>query len=127
VTSIGTGRGNLGQNPRMSEAVELWGSSPRTSRAWRDVERLLGVTFRMHESASIGLTTFAELDEPESDLILRPNLRRRFDEDVDDPDDAFAEAHFPDFGVLLLRRAEEQGAGRRASRRARRGRPSSSS
>jgi hypothetical protein len=87
----------------MSEAsVELWGfHSDDVERVREDVERLLGVTFRLHESASIGPYYFAPLDEPESDLILRPNLDAGFDEDVDDPDDAFAEPDFPDFGVLL--------------------------
>jgi hypothetical protein len=87
----------------MSEpAVELWGFLLEDVENVReDVERLLGVTFRLHESESIGPYYFAELDDPESDLILRPNLDAGFDEDTDDPDDAFVEPDFPDFGVLL--------------------------
>lgn len=86
----------------MSETVELWGFlSDDVETVREEAERLLGVTFRMHESESIGPYYFAELDEPESELILRPNLDAGFDEDVDDPDDAYAEPDFPDFGVLL--------------------------
>ncbi len=108
------------QNPGMSEAaVELWGFlSDDVEGVREEVERLLGVTFRMHESASIGPYYFADLDDPESDLILRPNLDAGFDEDVDDPDDAFAEPDFPDFGVLLYveRRSEgKPGGGRLAA------------
>lgn len=95
----------------MSEAsVELWGfHSDDVERVREDVEQLLGVTFRLHESASIGPYYFAPLDEPESDLILRPNLDAGFDEDVDDPDDAFAEPDFPDFGVLLYVERKTEG------------------
>lgn len=108
------------QNPGMSEAaVELWGFLSEDVESVREeVERLLGVTFRMHESASIGPYYFADLDDPESELTLRPNLDARFDEDVDDPDDAFAEPDFPDFGVLLYverRSAGKPGGGRLAA------------
>ena len=104
----------------MSEAsVELWGFLfEDVERAREEIERLLGVTFRMHESASIGPYYFARLDEPESDLILRPNLDAGFDEETDDPDDAFAEPDFPDFGVLLYveRKTEgKPGSGRLAA------------
>lgn len=87
----------------MSEAsVELWGfHSEDVENVREEVERLLGVAFRLHESASIGPYYFSPLDEPESDLILRPNLDAGFDEEADDPDDAFAEPDFPDYGVLL--------------------------
>ena len=85
----------------MSETVELWGFlSDDVEAAREDAERLLGVTFRLHESESIGPYYFAELDEPESELTLRPNLDPDFDEDSGDPDDAFAEPHFPHYGVL---------------------------
>ena len=103
----------------MSEAVELWGFLTDDVEVVRaEVERLLGVTFRMHESASIGPYYFAPLDEPESELILRPNRDAGFDEDLDDPDDAFAEPDFPDFGVLLYveRKSEgKPGSGRLAA------------
>lgn len=104
----------------MSEpAVELWGFlTDDVESAREDAERLLGVTFRLHESASIGPYYFAELGEPESDLILRPNLDAGFDEDRDDPDDAFAEPDFPDFGVLLYverRSAGKPGGGKLAA------------
>jgi len=86
----------------VSETVELWGFlSDDVEAAREETERLLGVTFRLHESETIGPYYFAELDEPESELTLRPNLDPDFDEDVGDPDDAFAEPDFPDFGVLL--------------------------
>ena len=86
----------------MSETVELWGFlSDDVEAAREQAERLLGVSFRLHESESIGPYYFAELDEPESELILRPNLDADFDEDADDLDDAYAEPDFPDFGVLL--------------------------
>lgn len=86
----------------MSDAVELWGFlSDDVESAREEAERRLGVTFRLHESESIGPYYFAELDDPESELILRPNLDAGFDEDRDDPDDAYAEPDFPDFGVLL--------------------------
>jgi hypothetical protein len=86
----------------VSETVELWGFLTDDVESVREeAERLLGVTFRLHESASIGPYYFADLDDPESELILRPNVDAGFDEDVDDPDDAFAEPDFPDFGVLL--------------------------
>ena len=102
----------------MSEAVELWGFLTDDVEAVREeAERLLGVTFRLHESESIGPYYFAELDEPEAELILRPNLDAGFDEDVDDPDDVYAEPDFPDFGVLLYveRRSEgTPGGGRLA-------------
>ena len=70
----------------MSEpVVELWGFLLEDVENVReDVERLLGVTFRLHESESIGPYYFAELDDPESELILRPNLDAGFDEDTDD-------------------------------------------
>ena len=95
----------------MSEAaVELWGFLSEDVESVReDVERLLGVVFRLHESASIGPYYFAELDEPESELILRPNLDAGFDEDVDDPDDVFVEPDFPDFGVLLYVERKSEG------------------
>ena len=103
----------------MSETVELWGFlSDDVEAAREEAERLLGVTFRLHESESIGPYYFAELDEPESELILRPNLDPDFDEDSGDPDDAFAEPDFPDFGVLLYveRKSEgEAGGGRLAA------------
>ncbi|MCL4806438.1 MAG: hypothetical protein KJ062_01370 [Thermoanaerobaculia bacterium] len=103
----------------MSDAVELWGFlSEDVETVREEVERLLGVTFRLHESASIGPYYFAELDEPEADLILRPNLDAGFDEDVDDPDDVFAEPDFPDFGVLLYverKTSGKPGSGRLAS------------
>jgi hypothetical protein len=100
----------------MSDAVELWGFLSEDVESVREeVERLLGVTFRMHESASIGPYYFAELEEPESELILRPNLDAGFDEDVDDPDDVFAEPDFPDFGVLLY--VERKTVGRPGSGR----------
>jgi len=93
----------------MSEAVELWGFLSEDVESVREqVERLLGVAFRLHESASIGPYYFAELDEPEAELTLRPNLDAAFDEDADDPDDAYAEPDFPDFGVLLY---VERGSG----------------
>lgn len=99
------------QNPGMSEAaVELWGFLTDDVEGVREeAERLLGVSFRLHESASIGPYYFAELEEPESELILRPNLDAGFDEDVDDPDDAFAEPDFPDFGVLLYVERKSEG------------------
>lgn len=94
----------------MSETVELWGFLSEDVEAVREeVERALGVAFRMHESASIGPYYFAELDDPESDLILRPNLDAGFDEDADDPDDAYAEPDFPDFGVLLYVERKTEG------------------
>ncbi len=95
----------------MSEAsVELWGFLSEDVESVReDVERLLGVRFRLLESASIGPYYFAELDEPEADLILRPNLDAGFDEDVDDPEDACAEPDFPDFGVLLYVERKDEG------------------
>ena len=103
----------------MSEAVELWGFLTDDVEGVREeVERLLGVTFRLHESASIGPYYFAELEEPESDLTLRPNLDAGFDEDLNDPDDAYAEPDFPDFGVLLYvehRSEGEPGSGRLAA------------
>ena len=104
----------------MSEAaVELWGFlSDDVERVREEVARLLGVSFRLHESESIGPYYFAELDEPEADLILRPNLDAGFDEETDDPEEALAEPDFPDFGVLLYveRRTEgKPGSGRLAS------------
>lgn len=100
-------------------AVELWGFlSDDVERVREETERLLGVAFRLHESASIGPYYFAELDEPPSDLILRPNLDAGFDEETDDPDEALAEPDFPDFGVLLYveRKTEgKPGSGRLAS------------
>src|SRR5512146_1685761 len=103
----------------MSEAVELWGFLTDDVEGVREeVERLLGVTFRLHESASIGPYYFAELEEPESDLTLRPNLDAGFDEDLNDPDDAYAEPDFPDFGVLLYvehRSGGKPGSGRLAA------------
>lgn len=95
----------------MSEAaVELWGFfSDDVEKVREEVERLLEVTFRLHESASIGPYYFAPLGEPESDLILRPNLDAGFDEDTDDPDDAFVEPDFPDFGVLLYVERKTEG------------------
>jgi hypothetical protein len=105
------GPSRLVQNRRMSEAaVELWGFlSEDIERVREDVERILGVAFRLHESASIGPYYFAPLDAPDADLILRPNLDAGFDEDVDDPDDAFAEPDFPDFGVLLYVERKTEG------------------
>lgn len=103
----------------MSETVELWGFlSDDVEGAREETERLLGVTFRMHESASIGPYYFAELDEPAAELTLRPNLDPDFDEDAGDPEEAFAEPDFPDFGVLLYveRKSEgKPGAGRLAA------------
>ena len=102
----------------MSETVELWGFlTDDVETAREEAERLLGVTFRLHESESIGPYYFAELDEPESVLTLRPNLDADFDEEVDDPDGAYAEPDFPEFGVLLYveRKAEgKPGEGRLA-------------
>ena len=76
----------------MSElSVELWGFLSEDVEGVREeVERLLGVTFEMHESASIGPYYFAPLAEPD----------------------------FPDFGVLLYveRKTEgKPGSGRLAS------------
>ena len=103
----------------MSETVELWGFlSDDVEAAREQAERLLGVSFRLHESESIGPYYFAELEDPESELTLRPNLDPDFDEDSGDPDDAFAEPDFPDFGVLLYveRKSEgEAGGGRLAA------------
>ena len=94
----------------MSETVELWGFlSDDVEAAREQAERLLGVSFRLHESESIGPYYFAELDEPESELTLRPNLNADFDEDADDPDDAYAEPDFPDFGVLLYVERKSEG------------------
>ena len=98
----------------MSESVELWGFLTDDVESVREeAERLLGVTFRLLESASIGPYYFAELDDPESELTLRPNLDAGFDEDVDDPDDAYAEPDFPEYGVLLYveRKAEGKPGG----------------
>lgn len=101
----------------MSEApVELWGfHSDDVEGVREEIERLLGVTFGLHESETIGPYYFAPLDDPEADLILRPNLDVDFDEEVDDPDDAYAEPDFPDHGVLLY--VERKTAGKPAGGR----------
>ena len=95
----------------MSEgSVELWGFLSEDVEGVREeVERLLGVTFELHESSSIGPYYFAPLAEPESDLILRPNLDAGFDEEADDPDDACAEPDFPEYGVLLYVERKSEG------------------
>ncbi len=103
----------------MSEpSVELWGFPTEDVEGVREeVERLLGVAFALHESETIGPYYFAPLDDPEADLILRPNFAADFDEEVDDPDEAYAEPDFPEFGVLLYveRKTEGRpGAGRLA-------------
>lgn len=86
----------------MNDTVELWGFlSDDVEAAREEVERLLGVRFRLYESETIGPYLFAELDQPEADLTLRPNVDADFDEEVDDPEEACAEPDFPDFGVLL--------------------------
>ena len=91
-------------------AVELWGFLSEDVEGVREeVERLLGVTFAMHESATIGPYYFAPLGEPAADLILRPNLDAGFDEETDDPDEAYAEPDFPDFGVLLYVERKDEG------------------
>ena len=99
----------------MSEpSVELWGFPTEDVEGVREeVERLLGVVFTLHESQTIGPYYFAPLDEPEAELILRPNLDADFDEETDDPDEAYAEPDFPEFGVLLYveRKAEGRPAG----------------
>ncbi len=99
----------------MSEpSVELWGFATEDVEGVREeVERLLGVAFTLHESQTIGPYYFAPLDEPEAELILRPNLDADVDEETDDPDEAYAEPAFPEFGVLLYveRKAEGRPAG----------------
>mgnify|MGYP000983769352 CR=1 FL=1 len=74
----------------MSEpSVELWGFPTEDVEGVREeVERLLGVVFALHESETIGPYYFAPLDEPESELILRPNLGADFDEEADDLESA---------------------------------------
>ena len=85
------------------EEVELWGFHAGDVEGVRAiVERSLGVTFELLESASIGPYYFAAFCAPHAELTLRPNLDAAFDEDSgEDPDDALAEPDFPDYGVLL--------------------------
>ena len=90
--------------------VELWGFLSEDVEAVREeLERILAVSFELHESATIGPYYFAPLEEPESDLILRPNLDAGFDEETDDPDDAYAEPDFPEYGVLLYVERKTEG------------------
>lgn len=91
-------------------SVELWGFPTEDVEGVREeVERLLGVAFELHESETIGPYYFAPLADPEADLILRPNLDVDFDEEVGDPDEAYAEPDFPEYGVLLYVERKTEG------------------
>lgn len=82
--------------------VELWGFPDPDIEAVRAVvERTLGVTMELHESASIGPYYHASLCGAHADLVLRPNLDASFDPETDDPDESLEEPDFPDFGSLL--------------------------
>lgn len=96
----------------MSEpSVELWGfRSDDVDGLREELEGRLGVGFQLHESETIGPYYFAPLDDPEAELILRPNLDPDFDEEADDPDDALAEPDFAEFGVLLYVERKAEGA-----------------
>lgn len=84
------------------EEVELWGFHTVDIEDVRALlERTLQVTFALHESESIGPYYFAAFCEPHADLTLRPNVDLDHDEEIDDPDSAFAEPDFQDYGVLL--------------------------
>ena len=84
------------------EEVELWGFHTDDVEAVRErLERALGVSFALHESDTIGPYYFAPYCDEHADLTLRPNVDAAWDEDDGDPDDAYAEPDFPDYGVLL--------------------------
>jgi hypothetical protein len=84
------------------EELELWGFHSDDVESVRELlEGALEVRFAMHESDTIGPYYFSLYCEPHADLTLRPNVDAAYDEDTDDPDSAYAEPDFPEYGVLL--------------------------